>query len=92
MVDPAAVHMNASMSLVIRILVKLVVALATVFVLIRVASPTLMDIHSDLAFWAGVACWPIAVILAILAAAWIYRDFKTFRRLQGAPARLFGPD
>jgi predicted membrane protein len=92
MVDPAAVHTNASMSLLIRIFVKLLAALAAVFVLTRFVSPTLMDIHSDLAFWAGVACWPVAVILAILAVAWIYRDFKIFRRLQGAPTRLFGPE
>ena len=92
MVDPAAVQNNASMSLVIRIFLKLVAALAAVFMLVRFAAPVLMDIHNDLAFWAGVACWPLAIILALLAAAWIYRDYRTFRRLQGAPARLFGPE
>ena len=80
------------MSLLIRLVVKLALAVAAVFVLVRIAAPNLMDMHNDLAFWAGVACWPAALIVGLAAAAWIRRDYQSFRRLQGAPGRLFGPE
>ena len=92
MVDPTPVTSNSRTSLWTRIAVELVAALAIVFALIRFAAPTLMDIRSDLAFWAGVACWPLAAATAAVAVAWIVRDLKALRRLKGGPVRLSGPD
>lgn len=92
MVDPAAVRNKPSLSFLIRLVVKVTLALAAVFGLVRIAAPNLMDMHSDLAFWVGVACWPAALILGLAAVAWIRRDFMNERRHQGAPGRLFGPE
>jgi hypothetical protein len=92
MVVPAEVNTNALTGLVIRIIAKLLVAAIVVFVLTRVISPMLMDVRSNLAFWGGVACWPLALVAIVLAAAWIRDDFRTLRRLRSAPIRLSGPD
>ncbi len=64
----------------------------TVFVLVAFAAPMLMDIRSNLAFWTGVACWPLAVLVGLVAAAWARRDLRALRRLRGGPVRLSGPD
>jgi len=83
---------RSSTSLWIRLAIELVAALAIVFALTRFAAPMLMNIRSDLAFWAGVACWPLAAMVAAMAGVRILGHARALRRLKGGPVRLSGPD
>ena len=73
-----------TLAALLRLFVKTLAAAAIVFVLARIVSPDLMNIKNDIAFWAGLACWPLAIIVGVGAALWIARDI---RRL-GGDARL----
>jgi hypothetical protein len=77
--------------LVLRIVIELLAAAVTAFVLLAFAAPMLMDIRSNLAFWSGVGCWPLAGLIVVLAVFQARRDLKELRRLRGASGRLVGP-
>ncbi|QUD88853.1 hypothetical protein [Phenylobacterium montanum] len=77
--------------LVLRIVVELVAAAVLAFALAAFAAPMLMNIRSNLAFWTGVACWPLAGAVILVAAALAIRDIRTLRREREIKARLYGP-
>jgi hypothetical protein len=57
-------------------------------VLVRLIAPSLMDVHNDLVFWLGVACWPAAAVVAFFAGTWIYRDIRRHLRSAGDIVQL----
>lgn len=77
--------------LVLRIVIELLAAAVTAFVLLAFAAPMLMDIRSNLAFWSGVACWPLAGLVLVLAGVQVRRDLEMRRRAKEEPGRLVGP-
>lgn len=77
--------------LVLRIVIELLAAAVTAFALAAFAAPMLMDIRSNLAFWSGVACWPLAGLVLVLAGVQVRRDLKMRRRAKEEPGRLVGP-
>jgi hypothetical protein len=54
--------------------------LACVFLLVRVASPMLMDMRDTALFVLGAACWPLATLILFWAGVWFASDWRTFRR------------
>jgi hypothetical protein len=76
MADQPGHRSRESLAVLLRIFIKTLAAVAAVFVLVRIVSPELMDHHNDLAFWAGVLCWPLAAVVAVGAVVWIARDVR----------------
>ena len=70
------------------LVLKSVIVLAGLFVLVRVISPNLMTSHNDLSFWAGVALWPLALVLLVWAGVWLSADVKFIRGRLDARKRL----
>ncbi|MDR3509871.1 MAG: hypothetical protein P4L64_18445 [Caulobacteraceae bacterium] len=88
MSEPVGSSRGPSAALVVGVFVKVIVALAVVFILVRILAPTLMDYHNDILFWLGAACWPLAIIVAIFAGSWIYRDIRRHFRRTGQIVRF----
>jgi hypothetical protein len=88
MADPSGLRSRESLAALLRIFIKTLVGIAAVFVLVRIISPDLMDIHSDLAFWAGLLCWPLALVVAVGAVIWIARDIRGLGASRLLPQRL----
>jgi hypothetical protein len=84
MAEPAGRRSRETLAALLRLFVKTLLAAALVFVLARIVAPDLMDIKNDIAFWAGLACWPLAIIVGVGAAISIARDLRGL----GGGARL----
>jgi hypothetical protein len=50
------------------------------FLLVRVASPALMDMRDTARFILGAGCWPLAALILYWAGVWLVSDWRTFRR------------
>ncbi len=88
MVDPVGHRSHEARLTLLRIFIKTLFAVAVVFVLVRIVSPSLMDDHNDIAFWSGVLCWPLAVIVAVGGLVWIARDIRGLGAPHILPKRL----
>ena len=76
MADAAGRRSSKTLTALLALFIKTLAAAAIVFVLVRIVAPDLMDIKNDFAFWAGLACWPLALILGVVCALWIARDIR----------------